>query len=236
MESSVLWFDILKSTPGYEKFSDEQLRRQIELESLMKTEGLMEHDRAVEKAKGNSLESTTSYGRALLRTTVKPFADAIAAEFEHISSGKPGLGNSALKPVLCLSPEAVAFMTLRNVINVISQDKNTLQSLALAIGSAIEDEIRYKHFEHNAKKRFSISYMRSKTRRSYQRKRNCLTGIMENIEKGVYDNIPHPELSWDKWPSQQRVSIGIRLINILVKNIGWVDVVNARRLACVIRL
>ncbi len=211
MSSNENWFLTLRAQEEYKDIPDTLLQRQVNLECLMKTEGLLRHDREVEQAKGNELESTTSYGRALLRDNLKPIADEIAQQFIEINSGKPGLGNSAMKPLSELTPETISFIALRSLLNTISYE-HTLQFVAIGIGNQIEDEIRYSKFEKEASERFSFAVRRAERSTTYHRKRKAMNTMMLHTAQGVFDGMPHPELNWESWPLEKKLNIGTRLI------------------------
>ncbi len=207
----------------YPKIDKTLIQQEVELESLMRAEGIMRYENLVTKAKESGTESNTGYGRLLLRDKVAELGDAITVLMEGVNSGIAGYGRSNLRLIRTLDCRVIAYIALKTLIDNIAT-KSTLQFIAIAIANVLEDEVRYQRFAEIAQKDYSYALKRVSKSTTYHRKRAGINTIMTHKATGAYNNEPVPELVWEAWKTEDKMGIGVKLVNTVIGITGVAEV------------
>mgnify|MGYP003478874308 FL=1 len=130
---------------------DASFERQLELESEMVGLGKKRYWDRVYKAREQGEESTTSYGTQIIKRMLEPLSASITAFIEEAFSGRPGPKAVAAKYLKDCDADTLAYIILKEVMNG-ATTKRPAQVVAIAVASAIEDEMRFRKFEECAKR------------------------------------------------------------------------------------
>ena len=158
-------------------------------------------------------ERVTTYGKVMVAETIRPLAESIN-EFLTTSSkntiGKPPV--AYLK--LCeLEPEISALITGKHIINTVTQYKPFTAS-CISLGGKIETEIQLKNFKHlNPELYDAVKMDLDKRSWNYAYKRRKLR---ESAKRG--------EVAWEEWTIQEKLHVGIRLVELMVYATGLIEV------------
>lgn len=208
----------------YPECSPDLIKRQIQLEEQMTATGCLKYQKAVEKARESSNESTTGYGRKILNHYLETFTAVIVKYLrDTIYSGKPGYNNSHFKKLENIEPETIAYIALRGVTNTISSHQ-TLQYVAKAISMELEDQAKCEHFRRHKGETYRYAMRRVVENTTYDRKHAALGAMLKHTAEGVYGNEPDPALAWKAWDVKACLSIGSKLIFMIRDSLGIVQV------------
>lgn len=119
------------------KMMEEQVKTEMAMRNLGEARYLKNHER-------QSLEDTSA-GRNLIRSCLEPMAAAI--EDQRQLTGKAMRRAIAARKLREISADRAAFVTLRVLLSMGSEDKIALMKVAATLGRAIEDELRIDKFE-----------------------------------------------------------------------------------------
>lgn len=182
--------------------------RQKAREHEMVTLGIEALRRSVEQARAKGQEDNTVYGSRLTSHSLPALTAAIEAEIFEPKPNKAGRGMSYAKVMRMLSAEVLAALTLVVVMRQISAT-TALIPTALAVGDAVEDEIRRRKYAEAdpkgfkwTKDRASKSKHQRYTARMF-RDRACDAGVEAPII-----------------PTNDKVHVGVKLIELCVKATG----------------
>lgn len=191
---------------------EDKIKRQIELEHFMCSEGVKRYRNNEVKSKEKSLESTTSMGRVLLQKSVVLLENKLIEFLEETNKGKAGRNFIAGKYLKDINPSVVAFITCKSIINSIS-DSSRLQKVASYVSKCIEDELRFKHFKSQMPNYYKSLIETLKNRSySYQYKRSMIVSRMN--DKNV---------AWEPWPLRDKIFLGLKLIDLFISSTGLVE-------------
>lgn len=217
----ISWTEALMST--YPSLDSKLIKRQVELECLMRAEGLLRYDNEISKAQKRGLESNTSYGRVLMTNYVNDVAISLQEQLEVIIQGKAGCSNNNLRLIKNIEAHITAYIALRTVIDSINTPQ-VLQNLARSIGINLEAEAKCRHFEAKAKEAYKIAMKKEERCTVEFKKRLAINAMMKAVTEGRYSGTPNPELHWESWSISSLVGIGTKLIQLIAKNTGLITV------------
>lgn len=183
--------------------------QQIELEAEMVGLGLKAYQDRVIEARTKGRESETKYGNMLVRMVILPLAETIAEFKAKAASGAAGRRHTAVRYLNLIENEVAAYLIARTVMNGISTE-GALQSVALAVGNSLEDEVRFAAFEAQAAGMFTV-VRRDLDKRTSSRewKRRVLMHSMNKLE-----------LDWEPWPGTERFHLGQKCIDLFIQATG----------------
>lgn len=188
-----------------------KLEKQIRLEEEMRGLGVMKYRREVEKAKASGQETTTAYGMNLLSQAIEPTANKIA-EVVKENGKKPSQKRGIAYPILKqLTPEVLAFLTIKCTLDTISLEKPFLQA-CIAISKAVEDELIHRKFMRDHRQLFRSMKKSFRARNSGEVYQKYVTKLIAR-RKGV-------EL--DEFNTNLRVNLGTVLIDCMIEATGLV--------------
>ncbi len=191
------------------------LNRELALEEEMLGLGGKRFWDQIFRAIQGEQESTTPYGSQLMKEYLPKLGGAIVALCER-HTGKRGPRPIAVKYLKSLEPKVAAFITIKTVLDCLSQ-KSSIQKVSVSIGSAIEDEMRFRLFSEEA----APLWKRLKTDmdariHSQERKRSALVYNMEKASKKKHI------LAWKSWGQVDRYHLGYHCLMLMIQATGMV--------------
>ena len=190
------------------KYSD-QLKHEKEMAELGKHRTNKRRTSHVEREE----ESVTSYGKVMVANTIRPLANAIAEfilETSNKTIGKPPI---AFVKMCEVSPEILALITGKHIINTITQYK-PLTATCISLGGKVETEIALKNFKFlNPELYDAVKKDLDKRSWNYVYKRRKLR---ESAKRGV--------VKWEEWTTPEKLHVGLKLIEMLIVSTGLIEI------------
>ena len=185
--------------------------RQVELEKEMRESGLSRYHKEIAKKVERNQEANTDYGQYLLRATLGKLEQAIEDYVDSAMGGKSGRAATGAVMVSALEPSVTAVITLRVVLNQITRQR-AYTSASIALGMALEDEIRIRAYEETnpALMRVVMKDLEERSS-SYSYKRKKL------IEAAKRDG-----LEWQNWTQRERLLVGNAMIDLTIQHTGLI--------------
>ena len=116
-------------------------------------------------------QSSTYFGTALIKRAIEPILDILNAQKKAAKKGKAMNAGIAYKYIEKLNADVVAYLTCRVIIDRIVTNTR-IQDVALRIGQACEDELRYQSFD--AQHPWLFKKIQAETDTTRKRKRQTL--------------------------------------------------------------
>lgn len=189
------------------------IQEALELESRSLTLKRFE-DTLTEKVQSGE-ETATYYGAALMKRAIEPMVDRINAVMAEAKSGKVGVRATATIFLEMFEPNVCAFITAKVALDKLTSRTNKLQSVAVQIGKALEDELRYRSFEEQHPWLFKKLIGEIDTTRARKRQ-NLISAYNRYCE------------TWKSWTEHDRLHTGMLLLNIFMEATGFVEVTEKR--------
>jgi DNA-directed RNA polymerase len=190
------------------KYSD-QLKHEKEMAELGKHRTNKRRTSHVEREE----ESVTSYGKVMVANTIRPLANAIAEfilETSNKTIGKPPI---AFVKICEVSPEILALITGKHIINTITQYK-PLTATCISLGGKVETEIALKNFKFlNPELYDAVKKDLDKRSWNYVYKRRKLR---ESAKRGI--------VKWEEWTTPEKLHVGLKLIEMLIVSTGLIEI------------
>ena len=155
-------------------------------------------------------EAATYYGTPLLKRAIEPMVNLIAAHCEAAATGGAMNRAVAFKFIRKFDPKVVALLTARKIIDRIS-GTNRLQDVAIQIGQALEDELRYTSF--NEQHPWLFKKLLTETDTTRKRQRQTIIAAYNR-----YCSV------WEAWAKQDKLHVGMKLIEIFIDATGFVEI------------
>jgi DNA-directed RNA polymerase len=194
---------------------DDLMTIQIRLEEEMTRRGQERYLRDVNKAKQSQREEGTAYGQTILAHRLETLAKGIKEWIDEASQGVAGNRNIAFKKVRDMDPNTLAFLTLKNVLAGVSSIR-TVQFVGVAIGTAVEDELRFAKVREIEKKKYEKLVAGAKKRSSYHYKHIYAVRQAQRIDE------------WEKWSRTDRLHVGVKLLDICMATVGIVEITHQK--------
>lgn len=191
-----------------------KLERQLKLEEEMRGMGIMKYRKEVEKAKARGAETTTAYGMTLMSQAIEPTARKILEMLQDHGQrpvSKQGIAYPILKQ---LTPEVLAFLTIKSIFDTISLDKPYTQA-CISLSRLIEDELLYRQFIRDHRLLFRSMKKSFKERNAGETYQRQVTRLVAR-KKGVSVQ--------EEWNTNLRVNLGTVLIGCLIEATGMVSI------------
>jgi len=189
---------------------------QIQLEEGMTQRGAEKYLRDVTKAVQAGREESTAYGSTILSHRLEILSKAIDEWKETSSKGAAGRFSATYPKVKDVPSTMLAFLTLKAVLSGISSLR-TLQFVGVAIGTAIEDELRYSKIRETERKQYEKILIGAKKRTSGHYRHIYAVRQADRIEDG-----------WQRWVRTDRLHVGIKMLDILIQTIGLVELTHQK--------
>jgi len=223
--------DDLLNDPRYAStYSSSLIKREVELESLMRVQGLMREENKNVKAVEHKRESDTSYGVSILRKYIHRTALAIDLLLDKVRSGAAGSNRSSLRRIKDMDSHVIAYLSLKTVVDIISnlEISTSLQNVGFYVGKALENEARCSlcsrvspHVYEMGVKKVQERNRRSKALKD---KYEAFFTMMNRASEGFYGNTPNPELVWDNWSRTDKIVIGVQLLHLIKDVTGLITI------------
>lgn len=201
------------------------LDAQLVLEESMVSLGRDQIRKQIASAREKANEGGTSYGQKLIAHNIERMAESIVSFITKAKSGGAGRRHIAVKYLDQVEMDVASFIALRCVIDSLTGKRQVLQRVAVVIGSRIEDEARFTAFEMQQKataaelkeagaekeakaaaKVFGRAQQKAGKGTTYWRSKATLAGYERRFSEG----------EWEAWPEQDRLHIGMALIDMMV--------------------
>ena len=172
---------------------------QLNLEEEMTHRGAERYLRNVSKSVNSGQEDGTAYGQQIMAARLDTLSQAIDQWKTVTAAGTPGQRNStAYQKIKAVPSPTLAFLTLKNVLAGISTLR-TLQFVAVALGTAVEDELRFAEAREEEKKKYDKLVEGANKRGSYHYKRVYAVREADKFQ------------DWEKWLRTDRLHVGMKI-------------------------
>lgn len=186
--------------------------RQVQLEMEMRSIGTQRFEKMIADAKAKRRESETPYGSALMEEAVLPTAEKIRGFLKENENPGRGAVHLAVPYLFVINnPELAAYQTSKAILDGISLQKDPL-SLALRIGSSLEDEVRLREFEDKNK-----AYLRTLLRSLNKRSKHA--GYRKRV---LVFSMNKAGIHWAGWPKEDKIHLGMKLIELFIEATGFI--------------
>ena len=207
----------------YPELSHELIDKQFELEEYMLNEGQIKYMNEVENSVSKGNASNTRHGRTIISTSISTLAQAIDDERIIVASGKAWKMSKDWKCIETLNSNTISYIVLKSLIDIITKSSSTLIYTAKLISSALEDEVKFKLYKEMAKDDYKYAMKRIRKATTYQRKRDALNTMIKHKVDGTHGNVADIDFNHAEWTIDEKVNIGVRLINMVVSNLNIVE-------------
>lgn len=187
---------------------------QKSLEEEMRDTTVHTYYKNLEKAKTTRSEATTLYGITLMKHSVESVVDGIKEFLEDAFAGGKGRSHLTAPMLNSIDPYKSAYLTLKMVVDGVS-NRYSLTKVAMAIAGALEDEFKFSIFENKEKAWFRV-IRNEVTKRTSNRHFRRYAIIHTMNKKALID--------YEPWSKVDKLSLGCKLIDILVAKTGIVEV------------
>jgi len=188
--------------------SDEMLQQQINRELAEKASGITRREQATARLVNDGRESKTVYGMMLLKRALEPVALALK---DYLKNAPNVCRNRGAIPLLkMIDPYLASFIGCRIILNCLSSNKTTSQALALGIGNAIWEELRFQHFSAEDPKGFFKAYKEGRDNSKH------IHANLNNFCKKQAEEYP-------RWPKTDTLHVGMKIIDIFLQHTGLVQ-------------
>jgi len=203
-----------------ERHHEELQAIEIDLEHEMLGLGVTRYRNKLAKAREYGSESRTPVVRDMVKRAIEPMVEAIKDYVEK--SFRKGKGRRARAAMLLrdMDPDVVAFITIKSVLDTLTF-ATPLHRTALLVGKALEMEQRLEAWEQYSKanqadlprSRYEVTRERAQRGPSDHYKQRVLTYTMNQ-----------DGFRWDSWSKNQKVGLGVALIEMLATSTGWIRI------------
>lgn len=189
---------------------------QLKLEEEMTQRGAERYLSNVSKSVKTGQEDGTAYGQQIMAARLDTLAKAIDQWKTDTAAGTPGQRNStAYQKVKDVPSPTLAFLTLKHVLAGVSTLR-TLQFVAAALGTAVEDELRFAAVRKDEKKKYDKLVEGANKRGTYHYKHIYAVREADKFQ------------DWEKWARTDRLHVGMKLIDLSIEAVGLVEVIHQK--------
>ena len=197
--------------------------RQHELEAEMNALGTERFHKVMEEAREGDRQSATGYGKTLLAGAITKVSAGITTWIKKQTGARTKA--TALRFLYKLNPDVVAFLAAKGVIDGITR-RRRVQSIAVRIGRAFEDEARFQAFAKSTHTKpdgttepmdayvFKLVQNLNGQTTDYRHKRTVMNHCM--VKMGI---------TWDSWSEDDVYQLGSTLIDIVISTTGVAEMV-----------
>lgn len=198
------------------KPDEDLMSLQIQLEEEMTQRGAEKYLRDVSKAVQNGREEGTAYGQTILAGRIDMLAKGIDSWMDDMKIGRAGNRALAYKLIKDIDTSLLAFLTLKHVLGGISSLR-TVQFVAVAIGTAVEDELRFSKIREAERKAYERLVIGAKKRSSGHYRHMYAVRQADRLEDG-----------WVRWARTDRLHVGVKLLDLCIETIGMVEITHQK--------
>lgn len=188
------------------------INQQIELEEEMTIQGVQRFRAAIQKAKEDGREDSTTYGTALLNGLIGKVVEGIRSFMADREKGKAGPKGPAYKHLKSFGDDldVVAFIALRLTLAGLTGKRTTVPQVAGRIGRAVEDEFRYRDVRDQDRTFYKRLQEESAKRHAMHIKRKVVNLYINRREM----DLPDP------WAESDVMHLGLLLVEIIIRHTG----------------
>ena len=190
------------------------LEKQVALEYRMVQSGVERYNKQKDDLITKGLSAKTVHGRTIISGVVQAVSDSITDYMQTETSNRA----IAKKLIVGMNPDTLAFLALITIIDTVAS-YHTLIKVSRLVGTQIETQKRldlWLQEEGNVAKNM-IKAANKKSDKGFDHKRH---GLNHKIKSDGLD-IPF-------WTNEQRIHVGLKLIDLVIKNTGVVKLENRR--------
>ncbi|MEL6979657.1 MAG: DNA-directed RNA polymerase [Pseudomonadota bacterium] len=174
---------------------------QHRLEARMRGLAAARGARRLAAAEARGAEAERGPGAKAVAEALERLAAAIRADRAEVGGRRAGRAPEAVKETLTLEPETVAYLSLRGMLDRLSQ-RPTVSAAAMRIGALIEEEI----------------VAREAARRSPAAARRAATGGPGRLRAQTR------RLGLERWSQRRRHLVGARLLQLGLEATDWAEI------------
>ncbi len=189
---------------------------QKKLEDDMVEFGIEKFRKQVREAKSSSSESTSLHGILLMKQSVDKFSRKIDSFIAEALQGGAGRKALAAPFLAMLASEVSAFICLRTVMDGISKSQK-LTNLAFKIGQALEDQVKFNLYRDGDRQYFD--YLKKQVGKRSASRHYRRYGLLKHCKHKIEVD------QTDTWTVTERIQVGLKCVDILVRSTGLVKVV-----------
>jgi len=189
---------------------------QLLIEKRMRDVGVERVAKQIDKQKGQRGESGTQYGQAMLTHGLAKFAEGIT-EYMEGDLGRGGRGGSVRKLLKGGDANVMGFVFMKFIINGISIKYGTLQSIVKKAAEQVEDEFRLADLRKQDAQLWKRLVDASNRKEGHWKRTVIINAMNDETGKGTINN-------WESWTAAQLMSIGSKLLTILMETVGLVQI------------
>lgn len=195
-----------------------KLERQLALEEEMHSGGIDRYNRDLNKAIEKNQQAGTKYGVKLLQGGIEKFSQFIENQCNTITVGQRATAISIMEPYKEEKDffDIVSYITLRTILDGITM-RNLANQIATKIASGVEDELRLREFERQAKPLFNKIMQQLEKKNSYRHKRRVLVHCMSKFD-----------IQWTPWNTSKKAKLGVWLLICCETCTGLINTVNRK--------
>ena len=197
--------------PTTTKTIEDLMIEQIILERNSRDLGILRNERTNTRHTERGTEADSDYGRKLIQQKTTEVSKGIAKFCTKANSGRPGRKSTAVNYLNQIQPDHAAVLAIRGILNGITRPR-TLTAVANEVGGLIEDELRMRSVEQQDPRMAARMTKMMEERQDYHFKRTLMVQI-SNLE----------DIRWDTWPKDDKIRVGITLIDIVIETIGLIQ-------------
>ena len=179
------------------------LEQQLQLELNMINRGIERYRKSQSNAVEQGRGDETSYSQRLLPDLVTNMAQGLADKLSIKGRGPVPVGKRLL---MGIDPAIASLIAMKCILQDITTPA-PIQTVALRIGSRVEDDLKFTKFELEAGNYYKelIKDFKRKGSRDYRYKHRVLTKTMNDRE-----------ISWNSWSKAEKLQVGIYLVEICI--------------------
>lgn len=183
------------------------LEEQVELEYRMVQSGIDRYNRQLTDLLGKDLGSKTKHGRSIIQGILEPVEQGVA-EFQS-SYNNNNISKALLKD---MDAGRVAYLALISLIDNIA-NHTTVTKIARMVGIQIETQKRLDRWL-DMDKEVATNMIREANKKSDKG--------FDHKRYGLDHKIHADELEIPTWSSKERIRVGVKLIDIIIRTTGIV--------------
>lgn len=199
-------------TEGVTELVGVSIEAELKHESSLLASGAAQYQDRVIKRVQKRQETLMDYGKNLVARTIEPLAGSIRTFLAESALG-PGRKHTAAKYLSASDPDVLAFITAQSVFDRISL-RSPYQAAAMAIGRAVEDEIRFSVLKADKPGLYARVMERlAENPDGYQQvvRRKTLAHVIRKFDVVV-----------QKWKPTEHLHVGSKLIELLIQATGLI--------------
>ncbi len=187
------------------------LAEQVKLEEQMVLDGADRYMRNVNRNRERGMEDKLDYSKRIIGAKTEALANAIEEWKQAMAAGHASHRGIAYRYIHDMDNKVLAYLTLKAVLAGITKPR-TLQMVTISIGTTVEDEKRLAAIRDTEKKSFNRIVEKASERASDNNKHYYAVRAAREVD------------DWEEWGKQDRLHIGMRLLDIMMQTVGLVEV------------